>query len=128
MRHDPRPLPPAQRNTLPEYLHVLVCSKISQDCRTDTNEDFAVACAVLAWFLLASPANAIRAMGLKAESKQLMEKAACRWCPGYHGAGQDPAMLHKEVRPHCYLVLIKASAGGGKGMRLVEKTEDLRLR
>lgn len=27
MRHDPRPLPPAQRNTLPEYLHVLCIPK-----------------------------------------------------------------------------------------------------
>ena len=27
VRHDPRPLPPAQRNTLPEYLHVLCIPK-----------------------------------------------------------------------------------------------------
>ena len=27
VRHDPRPLPPAQRNTLPEYLHVLCVPK-----------------------------------------------------------------------------------------------------
>ena len=30
-------------------------------------------------------------MGLKAESKQLMEKAGVPLVPGYHGADQDPA-------------------------------------
>ena len=89
------------------------------------NEDFAVACAGAGLVFIGPPANAIRAMGLKAESKQLMEKASVPLVPGYHGAGQDPAMLHKEADRIGYPVLIKASAGGGgKGMRLVEKTED----
>ncbi|MDR2329111.1 MAG: 3-methylcrotonyl-CoA carboxylase, partial [Comamonas sp.] len=89
------------------------------------NEDFAVACAAAGLVFIGPPASAIRAMGLKAESKQLMEKAGVPLGPGYHGAGQDPAMLHKEADRIGYPVLIKASAGGGgKGMRLVEKSED----
>ena len=89
------------------------------------NEDFAAACAGAGLVFIGPPANAIRAMGLKAESKQLMEKAGVPLVPGYHGAGQDPAMLHQEADRIGYPVLIKASAGGGgKGMRLVEKTED----
>ncbi|MDR0258441.1 MAG: ATP-grasp domain-containing protein, partial [Comamonas sp.] len=89
------------------------------------NEDFAVACAAAGLVFIGPPASAIRAMGLKAESKQLMEKAGVPLVPGYHGAGQDPAMLHKEADRIGYPVLIKASAGGGgKGMRLVEKSED----
>ena len=89
------------------------------------NEDFANACAAAGLVFIGPPASAIRAMGLKAESKQLMEKAQVPLVPGYHGAGQDPAMLHKEADRIGYPVLIKASAGGGgKGMRLVEKTED----
>ncbi|MEG1735908.1 MAG: biotin carboxylase N-terminal domain-containing protein, partial [Comamonas sp.] len=89
------------------------------------NEDFANACAAAGLVFIGPPASAIRAMGLKAESKQLMEKASVPLVPGYHGAGQDPAMLHQEADRIGYPVLIKASAGGGgKGMRLVEKSED----
>jgi 3-methylcrotonyl-CoA carboxylase alpha subunit len=64
-------------------------------------------------------------MGLKAESKQLMEKAGVPLVPGYHGSDQDPALLQREADRIGYPVLIKASAGGGgKGMRAVEKAED----
>ncbi|HWH82794.1 MAG TPA: biotin/lipoyl-containing protein, partial [Burkholderiaceae bacterium] len=68
---------------------------------------------------------AIQAMGLKAESKQLMEKAGVPLVPGYHGAGQEPAMLKREADRIGYPVLIKASAGGGgKGMRIVTKGDE----
>jgi 3-methylcrotonyl-CoA carboxylase alpha subunit len=64
-------------------------------------------------------------MGLKAESKQLMEKAGVPLVPGYHGAEQDAALLQREADRIGYPVLIKASAGGGgKGMRAVEKPEE----
>src|SRR5690606_4470225 len=64
-------------------------------------------------------------MGLKAESKRLMEQAGVPLVPGYHGADQDPHLLKHEADRIGYPVLIKASAGGGgKGMRAVEKAED----
>jgi 3-methylcrotonyl-CoA carboxylase alpha subunit len=64
-------------------------------------------------------------MGLKAESKQLMERAGVPLVPGYHGANQDTALLQAEADRIGYPVLIKASAGGGgKGMRAVDKAED----
>ena len=64
-------------------------------------------------------------MGLKAESKQLMEKAGVPLVPGYHGANQDAAFLQTQADSIGYPVLIKASAGGGgKGMRIVEKAAD----
>lgn len=89
------------------------------------NEDFAKACAAAGLVFIGPPASAILAMGLKAESKQLMEKAGVPLVPGYHGAGQDPAMLQLEADRIGYPVLIKASAGGGgKGMRAVDKAED----
>lgn len=89
------------------------------------NEEFAQACAQAGLVFIGPPASAIQAMGLKAESKQLMEKAGVPLVPGYHGAGQDPAMLKKEADRIGYPVLIKASAGGGgKGMRAVDKAED----
>ena len=89
------------------------------------NEEFANACASAGLVFIGPPASAIKAMGLKAESKQLMEKAGVPLVPGYHGADQDPAMLKHEADRIGYPVLIKASAGGGgKGMRAVEKSED----
>ena len=89
------------------------------------NEDFAKACAASGLVFIGPPASAILAMGLKAESKQLMEKAGVPLVPGYHGADQDAALLQREADRIGYPVLIKASAGGGgKGMRAVDKSED----
>ena len=89
------------------------------------NEDFAHACAAAGLVFIGPPASAIQAMGLKAESKRLMEAAGVPLVPGYHGADQDPALLQREADRIGYPVLIKASAGGGgKGMRIVEKAED----
>ena len=89
------------------------------------NEDFARACADAGLVFIGPPPSAIKAMGLKAESKQLMEKAGVPLVPGYHGSDQNPALLKKEADRIGYPVLIKASAGGGgKGMRAVEKSED----
>ncbi|MGO4391926.1 acetyl-CoA carboxylase biotin carboxylase subunit [Variovorax sp. M-6] len=89
------------------------------------NEEFAQACAEAGLVFIGPPPSAIKAMGLKAESKQLMEKAGVPLVPGYHGSDQDPALLQREADRIGYPVLIKASAGGGgKGMRVVEKTGD----
>ncbi len=89
------------------------------------NEEFAQACAAAGLVFIGPPSSAIKAMGLKAESKQLMEKAGVPLVPGYHGADQDPALLQREADRIGYPVLIKASAGGGgKGMRAVDKAED----
>src|SRR5437762_9272383 len=84
------------------------------------NEDFAQACAGAGLVFIGPPPAAIKAMGLKAESKQLMEKAGVPLVPGYHGRNQDPELLKREADRIGYPVLIKASAGGGgKGMRAV---------
>ncbi|MGE4330056.1 acetyl/propionyl/methylcrotonyl-CoA carboxylase subunit alpha [Diaphorobacter sp.] len=89
------------------------------------NEDFARACADAGLVFIGPPASAINAMGLKAESKRLMEQAQVPLVPGYHGTNQDPALLQAEADRIGYPVLIKASAGGGgKGMRAVDKSED----
>ena len=89
------------------------------------NEEFAQACADAGLVFIGPPHSAIKDMGLKAESKQLMEKAGVPLVPGYHGANQDRALLQAEADRIGYPVLIKASAGGGgKGMRAVDKTED----
>src|SRR5574343_370128 len=89
------------------------------------NEAFADACAKAGLVFIGPPSSAIQAMGLKAESKRLMQQAGVPLVPGYHGADQDPALLQREADRIGYPVLIKASAGGGgKGMRAVDKSED----
>jgi 3-methylcrotonyl-CoA carboxylase alpha subunit len=89
------------------------------------NEEFAKACAAEGLVFIGPPALAIQAMGLKAASKQLMEKAGVPLVPGYHGADQDPALLQREADRMGYPALIKASAGGGgKGMRVVNSSAE----
>lgn len=88
------------------------------------NESFALACAQSGVSFVGPPASAIAAMGSKSAAKALMEKAGVPLVPGYHGDNQDPAFLHQQADLIGYPVLIKASAGGGgKGMRVVESSE-----
>ncbi len=89
------------------------------------NEEFAEALAQAGIVFIGPPAAAIHAMGSKSEAKKLMGTANVPLTPGYHGDDQRPTLLHAEAEKIGYPVLIKAAAGGGgKGMRLVEKSED----
>ncbi|MHA3892113.1 acetyl/propionyl/methylcrotonyl-CoA carboxylase subunit alpha [Acinetobacter sp. GXMZU3951] len=89
------------------------------------NDQFAEACEKNNITFIGPPVAAILAMGLKATSKALMEKAGVPLTPGYHGTNQDAAFLKQQADQIGYPVLIKASAGGGgKGMRLVERESD----
>ncbi|MCP3724444.1 acetyl/propionyl/methylcrotonyl-CoA carboxylase subunit alpha [Paraburkholderia sp. CNPSo 3272] len=89
------------------------------------NEDFARACEAAGIVFIGPPVDAIAAMGSKAAAKALMHAAAVPLVPGYHGDDQDPTLLQREADAMGYPVLLKASAGGGgKGMRVVERSED----
>ncbi len=89
------------------------------------NDAFAQACADAGLVFIGPPPSALKAMGLKAEAKQLMQQAGVPLVPGYHGADQDPALLKREADRIGYPVLIKASAGGGgKGMRAVQSSAE----
>jgi 3-methylcrotonyl-CoA carboxylase alpha subunit len=124
--------PPAARESY------LVIDKIIDACKAtgaqavhpgygflSENEEFAEACAANGIVFIGPPVSAIRAMGLKSESKKLMEKAGVPLTPGYHGDEQAPDFLREQADRIGYPVLIKASAGGGgKGMRAVYKSEE----
>ncbi len=69
------------------------------------NDAFAQACADAGLVFIGPSPAAIRAMGLKAESKQLMATAGVPLVPGYHGADQDPALLQREADSIGYPVL-----------------------
>jgi 3-methylcrotonyl-CoA carboxylase alpha subunit len=89
------------------------------------NAAFAEACAAAGLVFIGPPGSSMRAMGSKSAAKQLMEGAGVPLVPGYHGDDQDPALLQREADRIGYPVLLKASAGGGgKGMRVVERSED----
>ena len=89
------------------------------------NAAFATACAAAGLVFIGPPASAIRAMGSKSAAKALMEKAKVPLVPGYHGENQEADFLQDQANQIGYPVLLKASAGGGgKGMRVVEKSED----
>ncbi|WP_334190427.1 acetyl/propionyl/methylcrotonyl-CoA carboxylase subunit alpha [Noviherbaspirillum sp.] len=91
------------------------------------NEGFAKACADAGLVFIGPPASAIHAMGSKSAAKALMETAGVPLVPGYHGDNQDADFLQQQADKIGYPVLLKASAGGGgKGMRIVEKSEDFK--
>jgi len=89
------------------------------------NEAFAQACLDAGLVFIGPPPSAIRAMGLKAESKRLMQAAGVPLIPGYHGADQSDALLATEAQRIGLPLIIKASAGGGgKGMRIVREAAE----
>jgi 3-methylcrotonyl-CoA carboxylase alpha subunit len=55
------------------------------------------ACEEAGLVFVGPPPGAIRAMGLKAESKRLMAAAGVPLVPGYHDADQDPERLKREA-------------------------------
>ena len=70
--------------------------------------------------------NAITKMGDKIESKNLALKLNLNVIPGYTEAVRDPKKAIKIAEKIGFPVLLKASAGGGgKGMRIVNKRQEL---
>ncbi|NLE47389.1 MAG: hypothetical protein GX614_03190, partial [Sandaracinaceae bacterium] len=90
------------------------------------NAEFAEACAKAGVIFIGPTPEAIRAMGLKREAKIIAEKSGLPVIPGYDGADQDPANLREKALEIGFPLLLKASAGGGgKGMKLVRREEEL---
>jgi 3-methylcrotonyl-CoA carboxylase alpha subunit len=90
------------------------------------NADFAQACADAGLVFVGPSAATIRLMGSKAAAKALMESSGVPVVPGYHGEDQSIETLQAAADRIGYPVLVKASAGGGgRGMRLVGKADEL---
>ncbi|NBB09422.1 acetyl/propionyl/methylcrotonyl-CoA carboxylase subunit alpha [Pseudomonas sp. SLFW] len=90
------------------------------------NAGFARAVEQAGLIFLGPPASAIDAMGSKSAAKTLMETAGVPLVPGYHGEAQDAQTFRDAAARIGYPVLLKATAGGGgKGMKVVERDEDL---
>ncbi len=70
--------------------------------------------------------EAIQTMGSKLKAKEAVKKYDIPMVPGTDQAITDPEEAKKIAAEIGYPILIKASAGGGgKGMRVVEKADDL---
>lgn len=90
------------------------------------NAAFARRCAEEGLIFIGPNPEAIEAMGSKSRAKALMETQGVPVIPGYRGEDQSPERLLAEAEAIGYPVLLKASAGGGgKGMRIVQRPEDL---
>jgi geranyl-CoA carboxylase alpha subunit len=90
------------------------------------NAAFAAAVEDAGLVFVGPPAAAIEAMGDKARARQRMAAAGIPVVPGYDGDSQDEARLVAEAARIGFPVMVKAAAGGGgRGMRRVERAEDL---
>ena len=88
--------------------------------------DFAQACADAGLVFIGPPPAAISAMGDKAQAKRRIREANVPCAPGYLGEQQDDATLAARAAELGLPLLVKAVAGGGgRGMRLVRRPEEL---
>jgi acetyl-CoA carboxylase biotin carboxylase subunit len=90
------------------------------------NAAFARACRDAGLVFIGPSPESIEAMGSKTESRQRMKAAGVPVVPGLTEAVKSFDEIADFARSAGFPIMIKASAGGGgKGMRLVEREEDL---
>ena len=86
----------------------------------------AAACVDAGLTFIGPPADVIARMGSKLEARRLMESAGVPCVPGARPDDQSIEALRAAATQVGVPLLVKASAGGGgKGMRVVERIEDL---
>lgn len=91
------------------------------------NAEFVAACQAAGIAFIGPDAPAIEQMGSKSAAKLIMQNAGIPLVPGYHGDNQDADFLQQQADDMGYPLLIKAVAGGGgKGMRVVENSEEFK--
>lgn len=89
------------------------------------NADFCEKVSEMGIKFIGPPASAIRSMGVKSMSKQIMSDAGVPIIPGYHGEEQSEEFLFAEADKVGYPLMIKAClGGGGKGMRICMTKDD----
>ncbi len=87
---------------------------------------FAQRCAEAGIVFIGPPASAIEKMGDKVEARKLMMSAGVPVVPGSDGTLDSESEVVAGCQRIGFPIMLKAAAGGGgKGMRLVQRAEDL---
>ncbi len=87
-------------------------------------EEFAEACVKAGLIFIGPSAEVIHGMGDKIEAKRTMKKAGVPVIPGF--TGEEDETIQQACERIGFPVLIKATAGGGgKGMKVVNASEEL---
>jgi len=90
------------------------------------NAGFAEAVTAAGLVFIGPPADVIGKLGSKQEAKRIARKAGVPTVPGYDGEDQATAAFVAAGKDLGFPLLVKASAGGGgKGMRIVRRAEEL---
>ena len=91
------------------------------------NPRFAEACVAAGIIFIGPPPEAMRALGGKVTARRLMEAAGVPIVPGANDIDvDDVATAAREAERIGFPLLVKASAGGGgRGIRLVQRAEEL---
>jgi 3-methylcrotonyl-CoA carboxylase alpha subunit len=128
------PIGPAE--ALRSYLSIEAILRAARDTGADAihpgygflsqNGDFADAVRDAGLVFVGPPGEVHRRMGDKMAARRLMASAGVPVLPGYDGHDQSDARLLAEARRIGWPVMLKpARGGGGKGMRVVRREEDL---
>ncbi|MBI3537378.1 MAG: acetyl-CoA carboxylase biotin carboxylase subunit [Chloroflexi bacterium] len=89
------------------------------------NERFAKACAEAGIVFVGPPASVIEAMGNKIQARLTVSKQGVPVVPGTYEPLRDDDMIAQAEKIGFPLMVKAAAGGGGKGMRRVERAEDL---
>lgn len=93
------------------------------------NPDFSRACRDAGLKFIGPDPEKLDGMGDKVAARALAEKANVPTLPGTEDSIADPEEALKAAREIGFPLIIKAAfGGGGRGMRVVEKAEDLKLK
>lgn len=123
---------------LESYLRIDAIIEVARQCGADAihpgygflaeNHHFALKVSEAGMTFIGPPSEAIRLMGNKVESRQLMMNSGVPVIPGASPPSDDHELFFEEARKIGFPVLVKAAAGGGgKGMRVAASEDDLRL-
>ncbi|MBA8667315.1 acetyl/propionyl/methylcrotonyl-CoA carboxylase subunit alpha [Holosporaceae bacterium 'Namur'] len=91
------------------------------------NTDFAARLEKLGITFIGPSSYAIKMMGDKIEAKKIAKKAGVNIVPGYMGAIKNDKDAVRIASKIGYPIMLKAAAGGGgKGMRVVRSSEEMK--
>ncbi|WP_371226443.1 pyruvate carboxylase [Roseovarius sp. 2305UL8-3] len=118
------------------YLSIDEIIRVAKQCGADAihpgygllseNPDFVDACAANGITFIGPKAETMRALGDKASARRVAIEAGVPVIPASDVLGDDMGLVRKQADEVGYPMMLKASwGGGGRGMRPIEKPEEL---